>query len=80
MDLEEFRRAGLALYGRSFASGLAADLDIAPRTISRMMSGKINIPPALRPLIMDIMRERGPEIARLLKEMEGPIDELLIGV
>jgi len=44
------------------------------------MSGKINIPPALRPLIMDIMRERGPEIARLLKEMEGPIDESLIGV
>jgi hypothetical protein len=65
-------RVGEALWGVQWMSRLATEFDIAPRKVRRWAGGNGRMPDALRPQLVELMRQHGDELAGLVGELEKP--------
>jgi hypothetical protein len=71
------RRIGEALYGEPWQSRLAADLDVADRTLRRWVSGEMAVPSGVVEELRVLVRGRLVEfrlIAQKLDAATGPVD------
>jgi hypothetical protein len=64
------RRVGEALYGERWQSALAADLNIADRSMRYWLAGRSPIPPAVRDEVRGLLQANQAEIGALLRELE----------
>ena len=66
---ETLRRVGLALYGRSFVTELAADLGVTRRTVRRWLDDDYPIPPEREQIVIATLMTRSAALANLAAEM-----------
>jgi len=67
MTPDLLKAAGKALYGPRWQTALAADLEVADRTVQRWAAGDSPIPEGVSGDVWLLLNWRGVEIADLLK-------------
>lgn len=66
--LDLLRRVAEALYGSQWHGDLARALDVNMRTVQRWSAGEYLPPPGIWLELVDLMKARREELARLAKE------------
>lgn len=68
------RRIGEALYGEPWQSRLAADLDVAARTLRRWLSGEMAVPAGAVEELRGLVRGRRLELRLIAQKLDAATD------